>query len=94
LGTSYIPDSPYRIFLFAASSSLTDPALLFYHKDGKKAGNWKMIGMGYTFAFDRDRESPPTKIPEIPTDAWLIHEEATITPDTVWNSPQNQGSTS
>ncbi|MDH3503824.1 MAG: hypothetical protein OEZ41_14070 [Nitrospirota bacterium] len=57
-----------------ASGSLTDPTLLFFHKDGKKQDDWKIIGMGYTFAFDRDGEAPPTTIPEIPADAWLIHE--------------------
>lgn len=56
-----------------ASGALTDPTLLFFHKDGNKEDDWEIIGMGYSFLYDRDGEAIPI-ISGIPTNAWLIHE--------------------
>lgn len=56
-----------------ASESLTDPSLLFFHKDGNKQDRWEIIGMGYSFTYERNAQPPPT-LSGIPINAWLIHE--------------------
>jgi len=56
-----------------ASGSLTDPSLLFFHKNGNNQDKWEIIGMGYSFAYDRNVEAPPL-LSGIPPDTWVIHE--------------------
>jgi hypothetical protein len=57
-----------------ASGRLKDPTLLFFQKTGKSQDDWKIIGMGYTFKFNKDNERPPTNIAAFTEDEWWIHE--------------------
>jgi hypothetical protein len=57
-----------------ASGRLDDPTLLFFQKDGKKQDDWAIIGLGYSFALDRDGENAPHNMPAIPAFKWFVHE--------------------
>lgn len=56
-----------------SSSSLNDPTLLFFDRRPKKQDDWKIIGMGYSFAFHADNEKSPTALGFAESD-WWIHE--------------------
>jgi hypothetical protein len=57
-----------------ATGRLDDPTLLFFRKDGKEQDDWAIIGMGYSFALDRDGENAPNVMPAIPACKWFVHE--------------------
>jgi hypothetical protein len=55
------------------SGSLTDPTLLFFDRRPKQQDDWKIIGMGYSFALRANKEKPPEALRFAAAD-WWIHE--------------------